>query len=261
MKKGLVLLALVLVFCSAGCETAATKSRPLIGITSVYNTPDSNNPLAWTSVDFTYVSAITDNGGTPVILPTVAAAEVIEQYAAELDGLVLIGGYDIPPQAYGEKPHETVAVMQPQRYQFESSLIPLWLETGKPVLGVCLGLQFTNVLSGGSLIQDIPSQVGTKVVHRGKDVYHWVNIEPDSQLAKILGKKRVLVYSNHHQAVKRLGKGLKVTARSDDDVIEALERTTGGFGLFVQWHPESMTDDTAHRDAVYGTFIKMCKKK
>jgi putative glutamine amidotransferase len=119
-------------------------------------------------------------------------------------------------------------------------------------------MQFTNVVAGGTLIQDIPSQVGTKVAHRR--TYHSVRIEPNSSLAKILGTDEALVYSNHHQAIKNVGRGLKVIAHSDDGVIEALERTDGGFGLFVQWHPEQM-DDAQHRNAIYGALVRACEAR
>ena len=259
MKKILVLLCLM-VLLAAGCQTNPTSTRPLIGITSVCNVNERDGSAESIMVDFTYVQAVADNGGTPVILPAIKTEEIIAQYADQLDGLVLVGGADIPPSAYDPNPHKTVVQMPPQRYDFERRLISLWLDSGKPILGVCLGMQFTNVVSGGTMIQDIPSQVGTKVVHRGDNTYHWVNIEPESLLAKILGTDKAFVYSNHHQAVKDLGAGLKVIARSDDGVIEALERTDGCFGLFVQWHPESMTDDTAHRDAIYGALVQACKK-
>jgi putative glutamine amidotransferase len=145
-----------------------------------------------------------------------------------------------------------------ERFDFESKLIPLWFETGKPTLGVCLGMQFTNVLHGGSLIQDIPSQVGTEVNHRGKHDYHVVNIEPDSRLAGILSADEARVYSNHHQAVKDLADGFRIVARTADGVPEAMERTDGRFGLFVQWHPELMKKDTSHRDAIYGALVRAC---
>ncbi|MFB0525738.1 MAG: gamma-glutamyl-gamma-aminobutyrate hydrolase family protein, partial [Phycisphaerae bacterium] len=111
--------------------------------------------------------------------------------------------------------------------------------------------------AGGTLIQDIPSQVGTRVVHRGDKVYHWVGIEQDSLLYEILGSNRAFVYSNHHQAVKDVGKGLRIVARSDDGIIEALQRADGKFGLFIQWHPEQM-DDAEHRDAIYGALVRAC---
>jgi len=256
MKKISILLCLILLV-AAGCRSNSTSTRPLIGITSVYKLYD-NDTSAATVVDFTYVSAVEENGGTPLVLPTVAGDVPLSDYVDTLDGLVLVGGADIPPSAYGQIPHDTVVQMPKQRYKFENRLISRWLHSGKPILGVCLGMQFTNVVSGGTMIQDIPSQVGKKVIHRGNCDYHYVNIEPGSLLAKILDTDRPFVYSSHHQAVKDLGASLKVIARSDDGVIEALERTDGNFGLFVQWHPESMTDDPAHRDAIYAAFINAC---
>ncbi len=252
VKKFLILLSLVLISVCCGCQGNNRSSRPLIGITSVYHV-DEDNGWVSTVTGFAYVKAIAENGGVPVILPTITNEQTMLRYVEELDGLVLIGGYDIPPDAYGQQPHETVIIMPKQRYNFERQLIPAWLSSGKPILGVCLGMQFTNVVSGGTLIQDIPSQVGTEVAHRRK--YHHVRIEPNSSLANFLDNEEAMVYSSHHQAVDKLGKKLKVIAHADDGVIEALERVDGGFGLFVQWHPEFMKD-IAHRDAIYGALVR-----
>jgi putative glutamine amidotransferase len=234
-----------------GCQGS---SAPLIGITSVYKVDDKGT--ARTQIHFNYAQAVAENGGIPFVLPTIDNEQIIQRYVKELDGLVLVGGDDIPPSAYGEQPHETVEILPPQRYDFERKLITKWLDSKKPLLGVCLGMQFTNVVSGGSLIQDIPSEVGTTVNHRE---YHKVQIEPESSLANILGATEANVLSSHHQAARRIGKGLKVIARSEDGVNEALERTDGGFGLFVQWHPEAM-NDKKHRDAIYGALIRASVK-
>lgn len=256
MKKTFLLCLITLLVC-AGCQaTSCCPSRPLIGITSVYK-PPKDNFAASTLVDFAYVKAIAENDGAPLVLPTIDNDEILDRYLEDLDGLLLVGGADIPPSAYGREPHQTVRVMTSQRYDFERKLISRWLATGKPLLGVCLGMQFTNVVSGGTLIQDIPSQVGTKVNHRA---YHRVNIQPGSILAQLLEAEHARVYSNHHQAVRDLGKNLKVIARSEDGVIEALQRTDGPFGLFVQWHPEK-GNDMEQRDAVYGSFIWACNAR
>ena len=255
MKARIVLLLLGVWAACIGCQGGGGASEPIIGITSAYKVEKDGG--ASTSVSFSYVRAVAENGGVPVVLPTIDDERIIERYVRELDGLVLVGGEDIPPGAYGEQPHETVKVVPQQRYDFERRLIAQWLDSGKPLLGVCLGMQFTNVAAGGTLIQDIPSQVGKQVNHKG---YHSVRIEPGSFLADILGAESAEVLSNHHQAVKNIGKDLKVVARSDDGVIEAMERMPCGFGLFVQWHPESMSmKDTAHRDAIYGALINACK--
>lgn len=252
MKRIAVLLSLAILATCLGCQGNWHSSGPLIGITSVYQ-QDKDDGSAKTVVDFAYVKAVAENGGVPVVLPTVENEEILRRYVEQLDGLVLVGGADIPPAAYGQQTHETVKIMPEQRYNFERQLIQMWLSSGKPILGVCLGMQLVNVLSGGTLIQDIPSQVGTEVAHRRK--CHIVRIEPDSSLAEILGAEEALVYSNHHQAVDKLGKNLKIIARAEDGVVEAMERVQGQFGLFVQWHPESMKD-TAHRDAIYGALIQ-----
>lgn len=236
-----------------GCQQGRVSSGPLIGITSVYE-PAQKDKAAQTSTPFAYAQAVAENGGIPLVLPTIDDERVLQAYLEELDGLVLIGGDDIPPQAYGEEPHETVQPLTPQRYEFERKLIADWLATGKPVLGVCLGMQFTNVVRGGTMIQDIPSEIGQTVDHRK---YHRVTIVTSSKLADILGANEATVFSSHHQAVDDLGKDLRVVARSEDGVVEALERTDGGFGLFVQWHPEAMTD-RAHRDAIYGALVGAC---
>jgi len=252
VKIILLLLSLSLISVCCGCQGNSGSSRPLIGITSVYQVDEDNGSVT-TVTGFDYVKAVAENGGVPVILPTITDEEILLRYVEVLDGLVLIGGDDIPPDAYGQKPHKTVKVMPERRYDFERQLIPAWLSSGKPVLGICLGMQFTNVVSGGTLIQDIPSQVAADVAHRRK--YHRVRIEPESILGKLLDNKEAMVYSNHHQAVDKLGHNLKVIAHADDGVIEAAERVDGGFGLFVQWHPESMSD-TAHRDAIYGALVR-----
>jgi len=256
VKKNLLLLSLAIISACVGCQNSKS-SRPLIGITSVYQVEEDNGSVK-TVVGFNYVKAVAENGGAPVILPTITNEEILQRYIEELDGLVLVGGDDIPPDAYGQQLHETVKIMPKQRYDFERQLIPAWLSSGKPILGVCLGMQFTNVVSGGTLIQDIPSQVGTEVDHRRK--YHHVRIEPDSLLAILLDNKEAMVYSNHHQVVNKLGRNLKAIAYADDDVIEAAERIEGGFGLFVQWHPESMKD-IEHRDAIYGALVRAAQKR
>lgn len=256
-KKTLLLLSLALISASLGCQSNSKSSMPLIGITSVYQVEQDNGSVK-TVVGFDYVKAVAENGGVPVVLPTISHEGILQRYIEELDGLVLVGGDDIPPDAYGQQPHETVKIMHKQRYDFERRLIRAWLSSGKPILGVCLGMQFTNIVLGGTLIQDIPSQVGTEVAHRRK--YHHIRIEPDSTLGNLFDNQEAMVYSNHHQAVDKIGKNLKIIAHADDGVIEATERIDGGFGLFVQWHPESMKD-LAHRDAIYGALVRAAARK
>jgi len=156
-------------------------------------------------------------------------------YAKELDGLVLQGGADISPLAYGEQPQKPEWEGDPMRDRYEVELVREFMAAKKPVLGICRGAQMINVALGGSLHQDIPA-------HRSDDYdqhAHEVRLEPGSGLAKLYGEtgpRRVV--SIHHQAIKRLAPGLTVEARAEDGVIEAVRGTGPGYLCAVQWHPE-----------------------
>jgi len=232
--------------------------RPLIGLSSAY-VPDGD----YVKVPCPYARAIEEAGGTAVILPVTDDVALVVEYVRVLDGLVLSGGDDVPPEAYGEKPLEQTKTLSPLRHRFEKALVEAWLPTGKPILGICRGAQEINVVRGGTLVQDLPTQVGTAVIHRlpkGQgDASHPLAVAPGTTLHALLGSDRVEVNSNHHQAVKKAGKGLRVAARSPDGVIEALEFTGGRFGLLVQWHPERM-GEADHRRAIYGTFVRACRQ-
>jgi putative glutamine amidotransferase len=256
MKQMTLIVWLSWLFMS-GCRGTGPSiaQKPLIGITTSYLEQSHTN-----AVGLNYVEAVLQNGGIPVVLPTIDSDEAVTRYVQELDGLVLIGGADIPPALYGQVPHETTEVLHEKRVGFERALIARWMATKKPILGVCLGMQFTNVVMGGTLIQDIPSLVGETVVHR--KAYHQVAIDPNSQLAGILGAGQAMVYSNHHQAVDRIGTGLRPVAHAPDGVVEALERTDGGAGLFIQWHAEAMTDtNPEHTRAIYSFFVQLCTER
>jgi len=156
-------------------------------------------------------------------------------YAQALDGLVLQGGADISPLAYGEEPLKPEWAGDPMRDGYEIELVRAFTAAGKPVLGICRGAQLINVALGGSLHQDIPA-------HRSDDYdqhAHEVRLEPGSGLARLYGETGPRgVVSIHHQAIKRLAPGLKVEARADDGVIEAVRGTGAGYVCAVQWHPE-----------------------
>jgi putative glutamine amidotransferase len=200
-------------------------NAPLIGIASLTN--DS------------YVLAVKEAGGVPIVLPNGdGSSDKIAEYLDLLDGLIMPGGADIPPSEWGEEPHPTTQILEENRYLFEKELITTWIKkTNKPLLGICLGSQWINVAHGGSLIQDIPSEFG--VNHRG--VTHQVTLESSSRLCEIFGETKLLVNSFHHQAVGRLGEGLKLVAKSPNGIVEATETTDPDrFLIGVQWHPEKM---------------------
>jgi len=138
MKKIVVLLWLVILTACTGCQSTYKPSQPLIGITSVYKVDKEDNSAS-TMIGFAYVEAVAENGGVPVVLPTVTNEEILQRYVQELDGLVLVGGADIPPSAYDQHPHETVKVLHMQRYNFERKLISLWLSAGQTPAGSLSG--------------------------------------------------------------------------------------------------------------------------
>lgn len=255
-----VLVAGAVACLAAGCSGAGgpgAARTPLIGITASYTPGVMSNSAA-------YAESVRDAGGTPVILPVIDDRRLAAHYVRAIDGVVLSGGDDPPPEAYGEKPHRLTRTISPRRHAFESALLKAWLKTRKPLLGICRGCQQANVTCGGTLVQDIPSQVETKVVHqdsrRPGDVAHYVRIEPGSRLAEIFPGGKIRVNSSHHQAVRDVGRGLRVTARSADGLIEAMEFTDGRFGLLVQWHPERIESER-HKAVLFGAFIRACRKR
>jgi gamma-glutamyl-gamma-aminobutyrate hydrolase PuuD len=167
----------------------------------------------------------------------------LADYARHLDGLVLQGGADVSPLSYGEEPLRPEWAGDRLRDEYEMELLHEFMEAGKPVLGICRGLQLINVALGGTLFQDIGTQVAEAGAHVD-DTYekhlHEIRFEPGGRLARIYrGASRARVTSIHHQSVKTLGRNLAVEAWSDPDhVIEAMRGTGKGFVLGVQWHPE-----------------------
>lgn len=164
---------------------------------------------------------------------------------ARCDGLVLTGGGDVDPALYGgDTLHHSLYEIEPERDRFEAGLVEASLREGRPILGICRGMQLVNVALGGTLITDLVDAGhpphGTV---NGVKCRHDVILDPSSVLGRLLGSGRGAVSSSHHQAVGRIGRGLRVAARSEDGVVEGLEteRPAGGFSvLLVQWHPERM---------------------
>ena len=178
------------------------------------------------------------------VVERTSTALTLADYARELDGLVLQGGTDISPQMYGETPLRPEWAGDPERDRYELELLERFLKLNKPVLGICRGQQLINIAMGGTLYQDTATQMPGAQVHQDTSVYdekyHHIEILPGSQLAALYpGVGRAKVNSLHHQAVKALGAGLKVEARSlEDDVIEALRHDGPHYVAGVQWHPE-----------------------
>lgn len=224
--------------------TRGAADAPLIGITAYLE------PAHWGDwvreaalLPLPYVRAVERARAVPVLLPPSAPATV-PVLIERLDGLIFSGGGDVDPALYGEEPHDRTTPPQPHRDRFEMGLLRAAIDADLPFLAVDRGLQALNVIRDGSLVQHLPDVIGT-TAHApgpGRIGRHTVQISLSSALGKILGEE-VEVATYHHQAVKRLGKGLVAAAWTDDQVVEAVELQGHRFGLGVQWHPEEDADD------------------
>ncbi len=190
-------------------------------------------------------------GALPVMIPAVDSESVVTRqelhlgdYAEALDGLVLQGGNDVAPKSYGEEPLDPAWAGDPVRDAYEIELIQAFIDAGKPVFGICRGLQALNVAFGGTLYQDIATQRPDACMHINREHYernvHTVQLVEGSQLARLYPRRpQATVNSIHHQAIKDLAPGFVVEARCPDDaMIEAVRRPGGAFVAAVQWHPE-----------------------
>jgi putative glutamine amidotransferase len=234
--------------------------RPFIGITPyVHREPPNRNWLHNTEDTF---RAIHRAGGIPVLLShfddEVSAGEVLER----IDGLLLSGGGDVDPQLYGEQPHPKMGAITPERDRSEIALARTALARNMPVFGICRGHQVLAVAAGGTLVQDILSQVHGSFKHY-QDAPRWyathqVKARQGSLLATILGNE-FRVNSFHHQAVKNIPAGWSATAVSDDGVNEAMEHPGYRFAVSVQWHPENMVGHAYNHDELFRAFIASCQ--
>jgi putative glutamine amidotransferase len=235
--------------------------RPRIGITS-WLREDSDGLERWAAVRDTYAGAIRTAGGLPVILPVTGGdPDVIPEYLSAVDGLLLPGGGDVAPAYYGEARDERCHEPDRERDFFEIQLLRAALQCRTPILGICRGLQVVNVAAGGSLYQDLGCRPGTSPRHaaQGQDrrkPIHAVRILPATRLHAIMGLSESVVTSTHHQLVKDLAPGFRVTAESlEDGVVEGIEDPAHPFLVAVQWHPERMYQDHPEQLALFRALV------
>ena len=196
-----------------------------------------------------YVDAVNRAGAFALLLaPDRALVEDPDEALDRIDGLMLAGGADIDPAAYGAEPHPKTIGSVPERDAFEIALVRRALERDLPVLGICRGMQVINVACGGTLHQDLPEVLGheehRRVLGTFEGADHDVRLAPGSLAARAAGEELHVTKSHHHQGVDRLGEGLVVTGWSViDELPEAIELAGNAFALGVQWHPEA--DETS----------------
>jgi putative glutamine amidotransferase len=236
--------------------------RPLIGITcdlDLGTGRDTRAPGRGAHVLYDdYVQAVLASGGLPMLLPAVRGEESRVAYTQPLHGLLIPGSpADLDPACYGEEPHQRLGPVNPLRSDFEIHLVRLALARQLPVFGICGGAQVLNVALGGSLYQDIPSQVPKAFKHSGSpERAHSVDFVPDTRLASIVGLQEVRVNSMHHQAVKVPGQGMVASASARDGVIEAVEIPGRSFVIGVQWHPERLFAEDEAAQRLFAAFVQ-----
>jgi putative glutamine amidotransferase len=224
--------------------------RPLIGVTTsevrladeVEHTPQSEPPRREMALGLRYLQAIEAAGALPVVIPPIALGS-IEPMLSKLSGLCLSGGPDLDPETYRARRHPKLGPTEPALDRIEIALAHRAFSSEVPVLGICRGAQALNVAAGGTLWQDLPGHRQTAPPGEGS---HGVRVERDSLLAGLLGTTSCLVNSFHHQAARRVGRGLEAVAWAEDGVVEGLEAPGHRFAVGVQWHAELMTEHAEH---------------
>lgn len=240
------------------------KARPLIGITCSRATGGAwgiyslGHFMDYTFSD--YSQAILHAGGAPLIVPSAQDEKSLEAILGAVQGLILSGGPDIHPRRYGEEPSSGLGEVDEALDRMELMAASLALEKNLPVLGICRGIQVLNVALGGTLYQDIPSQVTESICHTPKTDKavntHTVRVEARSRLRRILGRPEIWVNGKHHQALKDPAPGLVVSARARDGVIEAVEHPHKRYVVGVQWHPEGTWRDDVCSKKLFQSFVR-----
>jgi putative glutamine amidotransferase len=240
--------------------------RPLIGI-PCYAAKRAGNLRPLYATNRTYVHAIEEAGGVPVLLPLLGRPESMHALRGRLDGLLLSGGGDVDPARYGEQPIPQTAPPEAERDALELDLIASSLRDRLPILGICRGIQVLNVALGGTLYQDIRTQIPAARNHElrgpsgvpGRDRSHSIEIQAGSRLAAILGERHHAVNSFHHQAVNRPGRGVQIVAWAADGIPEALELPDEPFVLAVQFHPERQYTIDEGLRRLFVEFVRACE--
>jgi len=227
-------------------DSQQTHDAPVIGILTSILVMDSGTfpGMERSFVNHDYISAIESAGGIPVLLPVVKDMEAIRRQIETVDALVLPGGYDPNPLLYGENPGRTMGFIFPEVDEHQIAAIRIADAAGKPMLGICRGLQILNVAFGGTLHQDVSLAPDSYVQHsqisRRHSPGHEVSLMDGTFLADVFGQALIVTNSFHHLAVKEIAVDFIISAMAQDGIIEGIERHRGTPVIAVQWHPEMM---------------------
>jgi putative glutamine amidotransferase len=247
----------------------ARTRRPIVGVPTQtlqsIGGVSAEIPPSWV-MSQRYVLTLTNAGAIPWLIPLVDDETLRGVYDA-LDAVFLPGGADIDPVSYGTAPHALCDKTDRERDRVELALARWAIDDGKPILGVCRGMQLINLAAGGTLFQDIAEQVPESIKHdyfpfSGQHftrdyLAHEVSVVPGTRLAGVFGAGSLRVNSMHHQGVRDIGDGLVVSATAPDGLVEALESSDGQYVVGVQWHPEALTDSQSAARQLFDEFVQI----
>jgi putative glutamine amidotransferase len=236
--------------------------QPIIGITTNQGKNSDGHPTV--SLMQSYVEAIRQAGGVPVLIPSMIANDGWEALYSRLDGVLFSGGGDISLEHFKGRPHRSIDEMEPLRDVVELNLLHAAASDGKPFLGICRGCQLINVGLGGTLYTHISDQLPGALEHSYPGsmrtaLVHEVRIEEGTRAAEVLGEPILKVNSHHHQGLKDIAPGLRVAGHAPDGLVEAVELPDHPFGMAVQWHPEWLMDQQPTRN-LFRKFVEAAEK-
>ena len=235
--------------------------KPVIGITLDNEEPGNYSKFPWYALRHNYLHSTEKFGGIP--FPVFHSEKNIEDIFSLLDGLIISGGnFDVDPNIYG-KISQGTRIIKNNRTNFEMAICQMFLDSSKPILGICGGEQLLNVVCGGTLIQDITNGHSDALQHEQSnprdETSHQVNIKRDTKLNSILKKNIIEVNSAHHQAVNKVGKNLIASSHASDGIIESIEHIKHNWCIGVQWHPEFLI--TNEDNLLIEDFVKTARNK
>jgi len=236
--------------------------KPIIGITTYQAANANGQPIV--VLMQSYIDAIMQAGGVPVLIPSMIHEDGWDALYARLDGILLSGGGDIALEHFPGEPHPRIYDVEVERDSIELKLAKSAADDGKPFLGICRGVQVVNVALGGSLYTHIPDQLPGALDHAYPGhlrtvLVHEVKLEEGTRIAEVMGEPILKVNSLHHQGLKEIAPSLRVTGYAPDGLVESVELPDHPFGIAVQWHPEWLTDQVPTRN-LFRKFVEAAGK-